>query len=144
MQLFYWYCCLSSQNIQKEILHQWSIWSSWQKKYQSTHLHPGNYILNWQNSPLKEAGDTCFIWQICERIYEILLQSLNLQLQKLWQEHVEKRYPCIVNRTEWFSHILEIGIYCRSHYFLNLWKKAILSYKRHTTNIHIRHKQGIF
>ena len=29
MQLLYWFCCLSSQNIQKKILHQWSIWSSW-------------------------------------------------------------------------------------------------------------------
>ena len=144
MQLFYWYCCLSSQNIQKEILHQWSIWSSWQKKYQSTHLHPGNYILNWQNSPLKQAGGDMFhltnLWKHLQNFVTTTKFTITPILAKTHRETLF----CTVNRTELFSRILGIKICCRSHYFLNLWKKAILSYKRHTTNIHIRHKQGIF
>ena len=63
-----------------------------------------------------------------------MLQPLNLQLHKFWQKHVEKRYPCIVNRTELFSRILGIKI-CHLNktivadviIFLTFVKKSILS-----------------
>ena len=90
------------------------------------------------NSPLKQAGgDKPEFWQTCESIYEIALQPINLQLHKFWQKHKGKRHSCIANRTELFSRTLGIKICCRSHYFLNFVKKAIMSYKRHTTEIHI-------
>ena len=88
--------------------------------------------------------EICFTWQICESIYKILLQPRNLQLPKVWQKHVEKFYPCIVNGTELFSRILRIKIcHVNKTIATNLiisWtfvKIAILSYTRHKQGINL-------
>ena len=79
-------------------------------KYQSTHLHPGHYILNWQKSASKQAVGNMFHLTNLWKHLQNFVTTTKFTITKAWQKHVEKRYPCIVNGTELFSDILRIKI----------------------------------
>ena len=88
-----------------------------------------------------QLGETCTIWQIC--IYQIYNYT------NVWQKHVEKRYPCIVNGTELFSHILGIKIYHVNKIIVAnliiswIFVKKIPYLPTHRINLRLlRHKQG--
>ena len=94
---------------------------------QSNHLHPGNYSLNWQNSPLKQAGGDMFhltnLWKysrnfvttskftITQILAKTCRETLSLYCQQDW---IIQSYPRNQNifQISLFLELLEKKTYC--------------------------------